>query len=140
MAKMIYYKDMTDKKVRGNLYFFLQALQGVKDFEIYLISIKPLLSSFQGVEVDDKHIPIKKFVDETDIKYLDTLSIIEIIEICIRRIVYIYSNNNTEMLDERIDSFLNVLSIKFLSRQEMTSDEGEVLDIAQRLSAQLGLD
>ena len=140
MAKMNYYKDMADKKVRDNLYFFLQALQGVKDFEIYLIPIKPLLSSFQGIEVDDKHIPIKKFVDEADLKHLDTLTLVEVIEICIRRIIYIYSNNNTEMLDEKIDSFLNVLSVKFLSRQEITKDEGEVLDIAQRLSAQLGLD
>ena len=139
MARMEFYRDMTDKKVRGNLYFFLQALQSVRDFEYHLTPIKPLISSFQGVEVDDKHMPIKKNVDEADIKYLDTLTIVEIIEICIRRIIYIYTNSNTEMLDEKIDSFLNVLSVKFLSRPQL-QEGAEELDIAQRLSAQLGLD
>ena len=139
MAKMDYYREMIDKKVRENLYFFLRATRTIKDIEMYITSIKPLISSFQGVEVEDKHIAIKNNIDETDLKYLDTLSILELIEICVRKILYIYSNSNTELLDEKIDSFLNVLSVKFLSRPQ-PQKETEVLDIAQRLSAQLGLD
>ena len=138
MAKMSHYEQMANKKLRENLYFYLQALQNVRGFELYIPNIKPLLSSFKGVEVDDKHIPSKATLDEMDLKYLDDLSILEVIEICLRKTLYIYSNSNTELVDSKIDSFLNTLLVKFLSRDAFYQDN--YLDIAQRLSMQLGLD